>query len=80
MPKITTMFSAANHTDPVTGQTSLIIRNAHNHQTSGVLKRFQKCVADKRRGQRATGNTPRERAINARAQQAAAAKACAGGR
>ena len=80
MAKFVGQFSVANHTDVVTGQTDLVIRNAHNHQTSTRLKNFQRCVADKRRGQKASGSTPRERALSARNQQAAAANSCAGGR
>lgn len=44
MAEIVLPFKVANHTDPVTRKTVLIVRNAHNHQSSTRLKNFQDCM------------------------------------
>lgn len=78
MPRISLPFSVANHTDPVTRKTELIVRNAHNHQSSKRLKDFQRCVAEKMRGKTFRGQGAVQDSVAVRSTFTQAAKGCAG--
>lgn len=68
------------HRDPVSGETKTFMRNSHARQSSPRLIAHKKCVADRMRGFKASGATPKERSMSIRAALSAASKACQGAR
>jgi len=62
--------------DPVTGQDIPVARKPHTIATSERLIEFRGCMKDKLGDFKATGATPKARAINMRAAFSSAAKGC----
>ena len=73
-------FEPYSHRDPVSGQTKTFMRTDTARQSSKRLINLKACVADRMRGFKASGSTPKERSQSVRNALSASAKACAGGR
>jgi len=69
-------FEAYTHRDPVSGAKKTFLRDKHARQSSPRLIQHKKCVADRMRGFKPSGSTPRERAQNIRNALSAASKSC----
>lgn len=71
-------FEPYERRDPVNGDTKTFMRTVHARQSSKRLKNFQRCVADKMRGQNFHGQGARQDSSAVRSAFTAAAKSCAG--